>query len=35
MSVLKSLTFTAVPRTTAATPEQHRRNKLMVRSCWQ
>ena len=30
MSVLKSLTFTAVPRTTAATPEQHRRNKLVV-----
>ena len=30
MSVLKSLTFTAVPRAAAATPEQHRRNKLIT-----
>ncbi len=30
MSVLKSLTFTYVPRTAAASPEQHRRNKLIA-----
>jgi hypothetical protein len=30
MSVLKSLTFTSVPRAAAASPEQHRRNKLIV-----
>lgn len=30
MSVLKSLTFTAVPRAATASPEQHRRNKLIA-----